>query len=334
MSYSIEEIPTDEPISEALVQFLNEFENDNRGVDIWRNRLKYWWIENPMAKAIPLRGWLLRYQESIVGFMGLIGGEYVYKGVVYPAAVTTTWRVATHHRNASLPMFLKLNPLRKQFLILDTTPREEVVKLMQRSKYQSETQLHRLFFPIRQTGLSVRSFLLNLNRWITRPSNLNNKLKIVGLNDPFQVPQRDYPSDRVEKHITPEYLRWLCRSPTTELDFVGQVNDAGNLVAYVIFKREMYKGLPGSSIVDYFSIHQDPEEVLNLIQAISSRPEVSKLLRDSNWLVLNTFEAIFTARKPFAVLHRQGTVPHYFSLPTPLKDCSKRCVIAEGDCVL
>ena len=55
---------------EQIIIFLANFENQKRGEDFWRRRLKFWWEDNPCYNSNFCRGWILvENKENIVGFM-------------------------------------------------------------------------------------------------------------------------------------------------------------------------------------------------------------------------------------------------------------------------
>jgi hypothetical protein len=83
----------------------------------------------------PRRGWTLRHEGKIVGFMALIPACYAFEGRATPSYIASTWRVDEPHRNRSLPMLMKLRPISATTLISDTTPIPEVQLLLKRSNW-------------------------------------------------------------------------------------------------------------------------------------------------------------------------------------------------------
>jgi hypothetical protein len=106
-----------EPLSEAM----------------WQRRLAHWWDENPFASLAPSRGWVLRHEGRIAGFMALIPAGYAAGGKLNAAYIASTWRVDKDHRNASLPMLMKLRRLAASALMADTTPTPDVQLMLQKS---------------------------------------------------------------------------------------------------------------------------------------------------------------------------------------------------------
>ena len=152
MKHSVESITSDAPARQELVGFLANFEDENRGEVFWQRRLAFWWDENPFSSRELLKGWVLRCDGKIVGFLGLILSEYIYRDKIYRAFAATTWRVEKEHRNASLPMFMKWHALGREFILLDTTANEEVAKILDRFKYDAEKTVLSHLFPLRSVS--------------------------------------------------------------------------------------------------------------------------------------------------------------------------------------
>ncbi len=57
---------------DALIAFLQHFEQNRMGASFWKKRLEYWWERNPYyGEGIPRR-WLLEAVGRIAGFLGFI----------------------------------------------------------------------------------------------------------------------------------------------------------------------------------------------------------------------------------------------------------------------
>ena len=92
----------------------------------WQRRMNYWWDENPFSSASPERGWVLRHEGTLAGFMALIPAAYAVGGTFTPAMNASTWCVAETHRNASLPMLMKLRRLADTMPMADTCSASQV----------------------------------------------------------------------------------------------------------------------------------------------------------------------------------------------------------------
>jgi hypothetical protein len=329
MKTGIETITCNGPARPELVRFLAGFENENRGVAFWQRRLAFWWDENPFHESGAPCGWVLRSAGEIAGFLGLIAAEYVWRGQNQRAWAATTWRVAREQRHASLPLFVKWHQLGDRNILLDTTPNAETVRVLNHFQYRSPQTLHRYFFPLRGAGRGLKKLgLTGLRFWnqLTLPKLSG---KIVTLADTFTVHQGFGNFKRLEKHVTRRYLDWFCRSPETPKEFIGCVDERGALTSYLILQPEPYGEHEVLSVIDYFTTLPDQREVLSLIREVLIRP--GDVATNHRFLMLNVLGEPFFPRRPFGVIHRQEAAKHYYSLPKPLADATKHCVLAEGD---
>lgn len=123
---------------DALIEFLSNFEDENRGPKFWRSRLYFWWDQNPAFSDEIERGWILTRNDNdkIVGFIGNIPSFFHFqreKIIVYNA---TTWRVKRKYRNQSLLLLFKSVSYSKNSISFDTTPSDDVVNILKALNYQ------------------------------------------------------------------------------------------------------------------------------------------------------------------------------------------------------
>ena len=85
---------------EELTSFLSTFPEHECNPEHWRARLRWWWEDNPAFSEELGRGWILRNQGKIVGFMGSIPARFVANGVETIAFGGTTWRVLAQVQRA------------------------------------------------------------------------------------------------------------------------------------------------------------------------------------------------------------------------------------------
>ena len=328
MKYLIENITRLTP-REDLIHFLANFENEKYGEDYWRRRLKFWWDENPCRSGDLPCGWVARQEGSVVGFLAGIAFDYVYRGQVYPALDASTWRVDANHRNISLPMFMKWHQLRDDHIILDTTPKPKVAKILDQFKYEAQRVLHYHFFPMRQAG-GIRGLALGLlSRCLAQRALPQQPLKLVSLKDNFVIRDGWMRFDRLEKLVSREYLDWYCSWPVKE--FLGCVNENNELTSYVIVEPDLYGKYSVLGVIDYFTKRPDNGEILALLRHLLLKPEMLSFKGNFSFLMLKTFEADFFRQKPLGSFCRQNPGKHHYWLPKHLKGVPKRYVAAEGD---
>jgi len=304
---------------EELAAWLALHAPDTLDASGWLQRLAYWWDGNPFAALSTERGWVMRHEGRLAGFMALIPAAYAVRGVLTPACIASTWCVEEAHRNASLPMLMKLRRLAATTLMADTTPTPEVQVMLQKSGWTPATDITRRFVPLGLFGLPSRA------RW----PRLAQGKKIT--RDPAEV-QRIAASfqraDCIEKWITPDYLRWFAASPQRRHAFLGVIDAAGCLTSYLFVTPKSIRGIPAWMEIDHFTTSEDVSELHALVGELVRNPA---LLGREPLLSLASFpgDAAWDAAP---VLHqRPEQVTHHFAIPEAFKTLPKHSVLAEGD---
>jgi len=285
----------------------------------WSRRMRHWWDENPFSADLVDRGWVMRNEGRLVGFMALIPAGYAVNGKLTPAAIASTWCVEEAHRNASLPMLMKLRRLSASLLMADTTPTPDVQIMLQKSGWVPATAITRHFVPL---GLFS---ILTAKKW----PRLQGSKKLT--RDPAEVhsiASNYQQTDRIEKWITPEYLRWLTAAPMRRHEFVGVIDDAGCLTSYLIFTPKKIRGIPAWMEIDHFTVSESFTELHALVGEIVRKPS---LLGSERLISLASFPGDRSWDEAPTLHHREEQVTHHFSFPEPLKALPKHSVLAEGD---
>jgi len=120
---------------DALATFNSAFPGDNLSAAQWLARLKHWWDDNPSYIDEWKRGFLLLNVDQIVGFVGSFPTNYKAGDEVIRAFNGTTWRVLEAYRNWSIDLWTKNREVSKNFLSFNTTPTDDIIKLIKRFKY-------------------------------------------------------------------------------------------------------------------------------------------------------------------------------------------------------
>jgi hypothetical protein len=288
--------------------------------EIWTRRLCHWWDMNPFSSECPERGWVMRYEGKVVGFMALIPACYGVDGKPTPAYIASTWRVDEPHRNASLPMLMKLRRISTSYLIADTTPIPEVQIMLSRMGWIPRIDIQRRFVILGLIGKG-----LVRRSWPKLPPNLRVTFDLAEVRSVHASVQA---SKSIEKWITPDYLRWFASSVMRKHVFIGLVDSSGCLSSYLFLMQTKIRGIPGWMELDHFSTAHSQEELYALVGEIVRRPS---LLGGRRILSLASFPGDATWEDAPCLHKRTEQVRHFFSIPTPLKDYSKRTVLAEGD---
>lgn len=316
----IEEYHDTPQARDELVPWLVRTDAQALTAETWRRRLSHWWDENPFSNLCTERGWLLRHEREVAGFMGLIPACYAVNGEPTPAFIASTWRVDEKHRNASLPMLMKLKRLAGSRIIADTTPTPAVKELLQRSGWSCLTDIHRRFVP-----LGLLSRLLASPAWPSLPSR-----RLV-IRDPALVREIGTPSSSstgVQKWITPDYLRWFAASPMRKHEFIGVIDDAGCLSSYLFLASKRVRGIPAWMEIDHFTTDSKNDELHALVGEIVRRPAQ---FGNKRLLSLASFPDDRTWEGCPALHERTEHVCHCFAIPGHLQSLAKQTVLAEGD---
>lgn len=305
---------------EELVAWLAATDSDGMESEIWLRRLSHWWDENPFASARNERGWLLRHDGKIVGFLALIPTCYAVNGRPAPAFIASTWRIDEEHRNASLPMLMRFRQLGAENIVSDTTPTPKVRQLLERGGWHCHTDVQRHFVP-----LGIFATLCRRHAWPALPAGHRIELDPASIK---KVSASCATSSGIEKWITPEYLRWFAASEMRRHQFVGLVDDDGCLSSYLFLTHKRIRGIPAWMEIDHFTTAATHEELHALVGELVRRPS---LLGGRRLLSLAAFPGD-SAWDTAPVLHqRREDVCHCFSIPGPLKSLPKHTVLAEGD---
>ncbi|MGV3664139.1 MAG: hypothetical protein ACO1TE_28460 [Prosthecobacter sp.] len=287
----------------------------------WNSRMGFWWDDNPAATSILERGRWVHAEERLVGFGGSIPALHAWQGKPLPALYATTLCVDKRFPKAGALMFLKQRQVGEQHLIAHTTPNPRVQEALRKMGALAETQVTRHILP---AGAASR--LRGRSWWPAFPAEMklvNNPLDVASLARPYQR------ADRVEKWITPEYLRWFCFSRVREHHFLGVVNELGVLSSYLLVTPRRIKGLRAWDVVETFTTNDDLTELHALIGRLVKEPH---LLPGGALLVTAaTFASDNVWTTVPALMRRSQEVCHYFLMPEQLRGAPKHTVMAEGD---
>lgn len=332
-TYNIDIVTNNESQRKGLIHFLATFEGETRSEEFWRNRLDHWWKENPFYEENIPKGWILTFQEEIVGFLGVIASEYLYRDNIYKALATTTWRVAAKHRKYSLRLLTKFQGFRNKYILLNTTPNDVAKKVFTAYKYHFNDAVHNYYFPIRQATTTFTTRLFNAAHFLQNLVARDIRLKWVYLDDNFYLEQSAPASDHLTRNISRAYLNWQCQAQSFNKEFIGCVQDDNKLSSYLILKRNKIKKINALQVIDYHTTCNDSSEILALIKHVCDHPETLPLAQGCNLLVLSSFvsNGLLFEKKPAYVISKSSRHPQYFSTPTALNGVNKLCHLLEGD---
>lgn len=284
----------------------------------WQRRFAHWWDENPFAHAHPGRGWVLHQGREWVGYLGVIPALYDGPtGLPVPALMATSWVVAEGHRHAALPMGLALQRQGKDTLLVDTTPSLEVQRLLDRWGWLPTKQVR-------------RSFIVRVARLHSAADRLGAGLHITGDLSRVESVNPARPRSCLQKHITPDYLRWYAAAPARRHSFLGIVDREGVLSSCLMITPGTVKRLPAWQVVDWFTCRENSHELQALVRWLMRHSPCAH----GGWRPLISLAAFppFDTWQGLPLLHQRAErINHYHFLPPGLRGVEMRHVLAEGD---
>lgn len=302
-----------------LAEYLVTVIADPLPVEGWLGRFAHWWDENPYAGLHEARGWVVRKEGRLAGFLALIPVGYSVKGKLTPGLAASTWVIDPECRNVSLPMFMKLRRLGQEILIADTTPSPEVQALMDRSGWRAERWVTRRFFSRGRVGRG---------KW---PALAPGLRCVTSLDEVRSMAQPKVSADRLEKWRSVESLRWQLASPMHGHRFLGAVDAAGVLSSFLVLVKKSVRGVPAWAAMEAWTARDGTEE----LQAMTGAWLTDRAKLDLPWRPLFSAAEFASDEGTWSgapALHsRKQAVCHFFSVPPELAELPKQTVMAEGD---
>lgn len=301
-----------------LVVFLEQhWKSDND----WRQRMRFWWDENPAAEGNKERGRWVHADGRLVGFGGSIPALHAWLGMPCEAVYATTFCVDEQFPKAAALVFLQQREMTEKHMITHATPNPRVQKALLKLGARAEKTVTRHFFPAglasRFRGRSWWPSLPTRKRLATDPG------EVMAVARPFQR------ADRIEKWISPEYLRWFCSSPGRKHHFLGTVDAEGVLSSYLLATPCAIKGLQSWDVLEAFTTEDDETELHALIGMLVKEPGL--LPGGASLVSAAAFPGDHVWDRTPALLKRRQQVCHFFLMPERLRAAPKHTVMAEGD---
>ncbi|MBB5035534.1 hypothetical protein [Prosthecobacter vanneervenii] len=287
----------------------------------WEQRMQHWWDENPAAVTDPERGRWVHAEGRLVAYGGSIPAISTFRERTFQTLNATTFCVDPHHPRAAAQIFLNQRELVAQRMITHSTPNPRVQEALLKLGARAEQTVIRHFFPA-----GIASHLSGRFWWPSLPAHLRvitDPAEIVAMARPWQR------ADRIEKWITPDYLRWFCRSTARQHHFLGLADGAGTLSSYLIVTPRKVRGLRSWDVLETFTAYEDDSDLLALTGLLVKEPGIlpggallvtgAKFPSDHGW-----------DHAP-SLMQRPQRVCHFFLLPELMKHAPKHTVMAEGD---
>ncbi|HRJ07320.1 MAG TPA: hypothetical protein PLP58_01970 [Prosthecobacter sp.] len=308
---------------EELIPFLTGAFPGGPDAARWRLRLAHWWDENPFCEPGSPRGWVLRHEGRLAGFLGLIPARYAAQGAPVSALLGTSWYIVEGHRNAALPMAMQYQRQAGAHLLVETTPSPEVRAMLERAGWTGETRARRLLLPCGAVGSALVA--LRGKAW---PSLQPGRRVVTDTAEVLAVARAWQRPDRLEKWVCPASLRWYAASTMRRHLFAGVVDGAGCLSSFA-WLTPHHSGQARLAVLEGFTTEADDTEWRALMGAVARGEAAWPGARAwaLTWLAFDTDE--LAAGAPFL---RAGWVDvcHYHKKP-PALAAPKHSVMAEGD---
>lgn len=319
------------PVAEFLAAFVRDGElalprPGDDDADVWQQRMRWWWDENPACRDESPRGFILEDEDGVVvGFNGLIPCDYEIDGEPVPSLVTTSFFVREGHRSAVMGMLTRQRALGKTYQMIDGSPSPEMRKLLEKLGYTAAGDRRQYFFPATRLGGAVARAALRM-AGLSLP--LPDAKGATVTNDPTAFAPVKAPRDgRLHRTVSVASLSWLTRVGSVRRQFFGLLDAAGNPLAFAI---GMYKETPGIKaclLMDYEDFHPAGEGLTMLVRRLLEDTAGTGLERDTAVILLSLFEADAPASPP----GRRRESILYYQLPPVCRDREKVSRPIEGD---
>ena len=319
------------PVAEFLAAFVRDGElalprPGDDDADVWQQRMRWWWDENPACRDESPRGFILEDEDGVVvGFNGLIPCDYEIDGEPVPSLVTTSFFVREGHRSAVMGMLTRQRALGKTYQMIDGSPSPEMRKLLEKIGYTAAGDRRQYFFPATRLGGAVARAALRM-AGLSLPLPAATGTTVT--NDPAAFAGVKAPRDgRLHRTVSVASLSWIMQVGTVRRQFFGLLDAAGNPLAFAIGMYKETAGTKACLLMDYEDFHPAGEGLTMLIRRLLEDPAGTGLERDTAVILLSLFETDAPAATP----GRRRESILYYQLPPACRDREKVSRPIEGD---
>jgi hypothetical protein len=273
---------------QEAASYLASFPQETRGPEFWRDRFRLWWEDNPAFFEDLERGWILKANGAVVGFLGNIPSYFQLSGekkIIYSA---TTWRVSPGYRNHSLDLLFKQIDYSRKSLLFLITVGEVARRISQMLRFQilqrgdervgilvihSEKFLGAFVGKNPVTRFLAKGLALILDG--TQALRLSSAPEGGGFTVKELV-RADASFDelwkRTEGHVpntnvrTAEVINWYCFGSKNFRKRLFGVYRGPSLLAYVIFINSQVRGLNLLECLDFWGETEETAAVKSLFR--------------------------------------------------------------------
>ena len=133
MNWNIREITPND--YETLAQFNSNFDSGERSKEDWIARFKHWWDNNPAFCDGWIRGYILLYNNLVVGAVASFPTYMLLDGKVIRVFNGTSWRVLNEYRKWSMDLWLRNRDFSDSYISFNTTPADNIIPLIKQFGY-------------------------------------------------------------------------------------------------------------------------------------------------------------------------------------------------------
>lgn len=344
----------------SLSRFLTNFPDDESGNAVaWIDRMRSWWDLNPAYDPSLARGWLLREQGEIVGFLGSIPWRFQLDGLETTVFAGTTWRVLPDYRGLSFALKRRQMDEQAGALHLSTTPRAEVARLLAKLGYTplhdgTDDETHSAIFlnvaKVLRLKLDGKPAARVLARHAAPALNAFQHFRLRRLRNCAhekvrELPRADAAFDELwertrtqhpSTHVrTAEAVNWYCFSTAGRRKSLLGYFDGDRLAGYMILLPAERRGLRICECVDLW-IEAGPAREW-ILGALVEKARQCAVAASFDLVHLPHFgRATAAAYRGFGLLPRTGPQrPAFYTGPTALMErvtpANSYFVLAEGD---
>ncbi|MBF0212146.1 MAG: GNAT family N-acetyltransferase, partial [Magnetococcales bacterium] len=122
---------------DAIAALMLHYRGGKRTHVEWLERFAFWWEENPCFAESMNRGWVLRHEGRLVGFIGRIPIPFWFEGREWISFSPVSWHVEPEFQGSGLTLFLNNTEESSDTVQWHTTGNERTRTIFIRLRYPS-----------------------------------------------------------------------------------------------------------------------------------------------------------------------------------------------------
>lgn len=248
---------------EEIAVFLHNYRGKKRDASFWLDRFQHWWDNNPWFNSEVTRGFLLRNNHTVVGFIGAVPSPFQIGGERTISIAGTTWAVDNSCKNHALKLFARLSLAYENQILFMINPIKTTESFYPKFKYNHIIYQDRAYKTLYSGPCSrmlwkgcnnsyvqrwhtwLRTYATVLDRRLIRlnssPSTSPLQFRLLDnagseFDHLWKATQGIVPTTRVRNA---KYINWFCfGNPSLKKKLIGAYQDQA-LVGFAIF-RDVY----------------------------------------------------------------------------------------------